>query len=171
MKGPERREQRWWGEEPNRGARKWPGYAFTYMIIDGHQIADYVDQMVSRVSWGLCQLSLDFVLHSQEPAWSDWLTCLVRSSFAFICFMLNDQREGGIWKWFRGGDRAVSRVDGSQLSKTNFSLSHFQDLLNSLFSCVFLAGSVFFAFKARRTLPKPYLTAMVRCFLLSCGFS
>ncbi|XP_032743958.1 CKLF-like MARVEL transmembrane domain-containing protein 2A isoform X1 [Rattus rattus] len=35
------------------------------------------------------------------------------------------------------------------------------DLLNSLFSCVFLAGSIFFAFKARRTLPKPYLTAMI----------
>jgi hypothetical protein len=50
------------------------------------------------------------------------------------------------------------------------SLSHFQDIFNSLFSCVFLGGGIYFAFKARRLLPKPYLTAMVKCYLLSCGF-
>uniref|UniRef100_A0A8C6HZ87 CKLF-like MARVEL transmembrane domain-containing protein 2A n=1 Tax=Mus spicilegus TaxID=10103 RepID=A0A8C6HZ87_MUSSI len=44
------------------------------------------------------------------------------------------------------------------------------DIFNSLFSCVFLGGGIYFAFKARRLLPKPYLTAMVKCYLLSCGF-
>ncbi|XP_052023270.1 CKLF-like MARVEL transmembrane domain-containing protein 2A [Apodemus sylvaticus] len=46
------------------------------------------------------------------------------------------------------------------------------DIFNSLFSCVFLGGSIYFALKARRLLPKPYLTAMilmgvaaVACFL------
>ncbi|XP_034378998.1 CKLF-like MARVEL transmembrane domain-containing protein 2 [Arvicanthis niloticus] len=35
------------------------------------------------------------------------------------------------------------------------------DMFNSLFSCVFLGGGIYFALKARRTLPKPYLTAMI----------
>lgn len=170
MKAPERREQKWGGEEPNRGATKWPGSAFTYMIIEGHQIPDYVDKMAAaRVSWVLSQLSLAFVLHSQKPAGSHWLICLVRSIFAFICFILNDQREGGIWKWFRGGRHCCFQVnEHSYLSPA--SLSHFQDIFNSLFSCVFLGGGIYFAFKARRLLPKPYLTAMVKCYLLSCGF-
>lgn len=50
------------------------------------------------------------------------------------------------------------------------SLSHFQDLMNDLFATIFLLGGIAFANEARRELPMPYMTAMVRCFLLSCGF-
>uniref|UniRef100_A0A8C6MPN5 Uncharacterized protein n=1 Tax=Mus spicilegus TaxID=10103 RepID=A0A8C6MPN5_MUSSI len=61
---------------------------------------------------------------------------------------------------FRGGRHCCFQVDEhSYLSPA--SLSHFQDIFNSLFSCVFLGGGIYFAFKARRLLPKPYLTAMI----------
>lgn len=42
--------------------------------------------------------------------------------------------------------------------------------MNNLASIAFLLGGIYFALEARRELPIPYLTGMVRCFLLSCEF-